>query len=79
LRRVRVLHVSRLRLESRRHASTLSRTVAELVVGGVSHLLVVVGVETATATAALRLEVASTGAVTLSGVARLAAEVGAGL
>lgn len=69
-------------LEGRWHASTLARTVAELVVRGISHLLVIVGVETTTATATLRLEVASTGTsgvVTLSGVARLAAEVGARL
>ena len=82
LRRIRIRHVSRLRSESRRHASTtLSGTVAELVVRWISHLLVVVGVETATSTTTLRLEVASTGAsiITLSRVSRLTTEVRAGL
>jgi hypothetical protein len=82
LRRVRIRHVSRLRGESRWHASTtLSGTVAELVVGRKSHLLVIVGVETTTSTAALRLEVTSTGTgiITLSGVSRLATEVRARL
>lgn len=70
LRRVRILNVSWLRLEGGRHTTTLSRAVAELVVGGITHLLVVVvtmGV-VATSAASLRLEVASASVLALSRV-----------
>lgn len=77
LRRVRVLKVAALRLESWGHATTLTRAVTELVGGRESHLRAVVaamGIESA-ATTALWLEITSTSAVTLSRVARFTSEV----
>ena len=61
----------------------MSRTVAELVVRGVAHLVVVVvavrGISMTSATSAVTLEVTTTGVVALDGVVRLAAEVSTGL
>lgn len=68
-------------MEGRRHASTLARTVAELVVGGVSHLLVIIVAMRviAPATSTLRLKVTSAGTFALRRVSRLASEVSTGL
>jgi hypothetical protein len=79
LGRVGIPHVSRLRLKGGRHATTLARAVSKLVVGRVSHLvvvLVVVRVESSTA-ATLGREVCAV--LALDGVARLASIMGAGL
>jgi Mrp family chromosome partitioning ATPase len=64
LRGVRVTHATSLGLERWWHATALARTVAELVVRGVAHLLVVVvavgGVAAATSALGLKVSSAST-------------------
>ena len=81
LRGAGVSHVPRLRLEGRRHATTLSRSVAELVVGRVAHLIVVlvatVRSVAAAATASLGNEASTALVFTRDGVTRFAAEMGA--
>ena len=75
LRRVGIRHAATLRLESRRHATSLSGTVSELVVGRVTHLVVVVGVVTTTATS-LGSEVGTVCVVALNRVSRFASVMG---
>lgn len=72
MRRVGVGHAATLRLESRRHATAL--TVAELVVGGVAHLVVVIVVVVVVATSASALIVASV-VVAVQRIGRLTSEV----
>lgn len=66
--RTGIAHVARLRLESRGHASTLTtRTAAVLVVGRITHLVIILGglrVEASSTSAGIGSEAASTLAVT---------------
>lgn len=83
--RVGVLHVARLGLESWRHTTSLARSIAELVIRRVSHLVIVrivVRVEVSSSTATLGREaatVSSTRVVALDRVARVSSEMRAGL
>lgn len=75
LGRVGVGHVAALRLERGGHAAALTRTVTELVVGRVAHLVVVVGVVAASASALVVAAVV----VALDRMVRFTSEVRAGL
>lgn len=86
LGRVRITYATPLRLEGGRHATTLTRTIAELVVRGVAHLVVVVvsvrPVSMAIAAVTVSLVVAparTADIIALDRCVRLAAEVSAWL